>query len=85
MISIYSDKLAQTQVVINCLILLDQSAHKDILSQVAPGFIDDVVSYNSLTTECLAHGNLSSVFERSKRGWMPNVPVFEYQQARPFE
>ena len=46
----YSDKLAHVQVVINCLILLHQSAHKDMLAQVAPGFLDDVMSYKSLTT-----------------------------------
>ena len=52
--SIYPDKLAHAQVdvqvVINCLLLLHQSAHKDTLSQVAPGFLDDVMSYNLLTT-----------------------------------
>ena len=52
--SIDSDKLAYVQVIINCPILLHQSAHKaQVLgSQVAPGFLDDVMSYNSLTTLC---------------------------------
>ena len=55
--SIYWQVSTRTQVVINCLMLLHQSAHKDILSQVlgsqvAPGFLEDVMSYNSLTTLC---------------------------------
>ena len=55
LMSIYSDKLAHIQAIINYLILLHQGAHKDTLaqvlgSQVVPGFLDDVMSYKSLTT-----------------------------------
>ena len=53
--SIYLQVQTQTQVVINCLMLLHPSAQQDMLtqvlgSQVMPGFLDDVMSYNSLTT-----------------------------------
>ena len=50
--SIYSDKLAHVQVVINCRDRdVPMSTSQDVLAYIlgAP-FIDDVMSYNSLTT-----------------------------------
>ena len=57
--SIYCGLQTQTQVVINCLMLLHPSAQQDMLtqflgSQDTPGFLDDVMSYNSLTTKLCA-------------------------------
>ena len=57
----------RTQVVINCLILLHQNAPKDILSQVlgsqvSPGFLDDAMSYNSLTTLLCCQVKICSFF-----------------------
>ena len=52
MTSIYSDKLVHVQVVINCQYSVAQMCtHEDALAYIlgAP-FIDDIMSYNLLTT-----------------------------------
>ena len=51
--SIYSDKLTQVQVVINCLYSVAQfCTGKDVLAQIlAAQSTDDVMSYDSLTTQ----------------------------------
>ena len=57
--SIYSDKLAHVQVVINCLSSAAQSCTgKDTLAHIM-GMLsnDDVMSYSSLTTICIVHLN----------------------------
>ena len=50
--SIYSDKLAHIQVVINCPYFIAQMCtHEDTLAHnLGALYIDDVMSYNSLTT-----------------------------------
>ena len=71
----------QTQVFINCLMLLHPSAQQDMLtqvlgSQVTPGFLNDVVSYNSLTTDCYSDPHCYCVFCLFFRRWFSyrNVP-----------
>ena len=52
--SIYSDKLAQVQVVINCQYYVAlMCTHEDTLSHyLGTPFIDDVLRYNTLITIC---------------------------------
>ena len=53
--SIYLDKLAHVQVVINCLYSVAQMCtHEDTLTHnLGAPYFDDVMSYNSLTTGVL--------------------------------
>ena len=52
--SIYSEKLAQVQVLINCRYLIAPSEPMKMppLINVGALYIDDIMSYNSLTTVC---------------------------------
>ena len=56
--SIYSDKLANVQVVINCRYSVTQMCtYEDTLAHnLGALYIDDVMSYNLLTTICLKFG-----------------------------
>ena len=55
--NIYSDKLPHVQVVINCQYFVAQlCTHKDMLAYISGAlFIEDVMSYNSLTTLGIWH------------------------------
>ena len=49
--SIYSDKLAHVQVVINCIYYIELCTREDMLAYISDApFIDDVMSYDLLTT-----------------------------------
>ena len=52
--NIYSDKLAQIQVIINCRYSVAQMCtRKDTLAHIlSVPYFDDVMSYNLLTTNC---------------------------------
>ena len=67
--SIYSDKLAHVQVVINCRFSVAQMCtHEDTLAHIlgAPYF-DDVMSYDSLTTSIAPSRVLVGVWDLSWR------------------
>ena len=55
--SIYLDKLAHVQVVINCWFSVAQlCTREDMLAHILGTlYIDDVMSYDSLTTENIKH------------------------------
>ena len=55
--SIYLDKLAHVQVVINCWFSVAQlCTREDMLAHILGAlYIDDVMSYDSLTTENIKH------------------------------
>ena len=55
MMSIYSDKLAHVQVVINCRHLVAQMCTREaaLAHNLGPPYIDDVMRYNSLSTHII--------------------------------
>ena len=69
--SIYSDKLALIQVLINCPYSIAQMCtREDMLAHIlGAAYIDDVMSYNSLTTIILTHLFAKQIFRANLFVW----------------